>query len=56
MRFALAAKKLKFETIPVNILKGETRAAEHVARNPAGHVPCLVIDGKTILESVAMIE
>jgi maleylacetoacetate isomerase len=56
VRFALAAKKLKFETIPVNILKGETRAAEHVARNPAGHVPCLVIDGKTILESVAMIE
>jgi maleylacetoacetate isomerase len=56
VRFALAVKKLKFETIPVNILKGETRGAEHVARNPAGHVPCLVVDGKTVIESVPIIE
>lgn len=56
VRFALAAKKLKFETIPVNILKGETHSDEHVARSPTGHVPCLVIDGKTVIESVAIFE
>jgi maleylacetoacetate isomerase len=56
VRFALAAKKLKFETIPVNILKGETSGAEHVARSPTGHVPCLILEGKTIIESVPIIE
>lgn len=56
VRFALAAKKLKFETIPVNILKGETGAPEHVARSPMGHVPTLLLDGKTLIESVPIIE
>jgi maleylacetoacetate isomerase len=56
VRFALAAKKLKFETIPVNILKGETSSESHVSRSPTGHVPCLVLDGKTLIESVPIIE
>ncbi|MEO8874583.1 MAG: maleylacetoacetate isomerase [Polyangiaceae bacterium] len=56
VRFALAVKKLAFQTVPVNILKGETHSPEHVKRSPTGHVPCLVIDGKTMIESVAIIE
>jgi maleylacetoacetate isomerase len=32
------------------------RGAEHRARNPIGHVPALFIDGRTLAESVAIIE
>jgi len=56
VRFALAAKKLAFETVTVNILKGETHSAEHVARSPTGHVPCLILEGRTLIESVPIIE
>jgi maleylacetoacetate isomerase len=56
VRFALAAKKLAYEMVTVNLLSGEQHAAAHVARSPTGHVPCLVIDGQPIIESVAIIE
>ncbi|HEX7665427.1 MAG TPA: maleylacetoacetate isomerase [Polyangiaceae bacterium] len=56
VRFALAAKGLAFETRTVNLLKGEQGQAEHVHRAPSGHVPCLEIDGRPMIESVAIIE
>jgi maleylpyruvate isomerase len=56
VRLALAAKRIRYESIPVNLLKGEQRIAEHLMRSPMGTVPCLVIDGKAFVESVAIIE
>ena len=56
MRFALAAKKLPYEMVTVNLLKGEQTSGEHIARSPTGQVPCLMIGGRAIIESVAIIE
>ena len=56
VRFALAVKKVHYEMITVNLLKGEQASTEHVARSPTGHVPCLVVDGRPMIESVAIVE
>jgi maleylacetoacetate isomerase len=56
VRLALAWKKVPHKAIAVNLLKGEQRSPEHLAKNPMGFVPCLVVDGKPFTESVAIIE
>ncbi len=56
VRIALHAKKLPFEYVAVNLLKGEQGAAPHRARNPSGYVPALSVDGKIVFESVAILE
>lgn len=56
VRFALAAKKLAYEMITVNLLAGEQNADVHKSRSPTGHVPCLLIEGRLFIESVAIIE
>lgn len=56
VRIALAVKKLAYDSVAVNLLKSEQRTAEHRARSPMGHVPCLFIDGQPFIESVAIIE
>jgi maleylacetoacetate isomerase len=56
VRLALAWKKVPHESIAVNLLKGEQRAPEHLAKNPMGFVPCLLVEGKPFTESVAIIE
>jgi len=56
VRFALAVKKLPYQSIPVNLQKGEQHGEEHRARSPTGYVPCLFIDGRLVVESVAIIE
>jgi len=56
VRWALAIKGIPFASVPVDILKGEQLAPEHRARNPMGHVPALFIDGRTLAESVAILE
>src|SRR4051812_34596631 len=56
VRIALGYKKLAHEQIFVNLLDGEQKTPEHLARNPIGHVPTLTIDGVTYTESVAIIE
>lgn len=40
----------------MNLLKGEQASDAHIARSPTGHVPCLVIDGRPVIESVAIVE
>jgi glutathione S-transferase len=37
--------------VPVNVLKGEPRQPEHVARHPFGKVPVLDQDGFRIIET-----
>ncbi len=56
VRFALGHKGLAVRTIPVNLLKGEHVSAEHRSRHPMGRVPCLLVDGRPFVESVAIIE
>jgi len=56
VRFALAAKGLAYESVPIDLLRGEQRHASHTARSPTGFVPCIVIDGRALVESVAIIE
>lgn len=41
VRIALHLKGLDFETVPVNLLTGEHRAAAHLSRNSLGRVPVL---------------
>jgi maleylacetoacetate isomerase len=57
LRWALAIKGVAFESIPVNLLTGEQSSAEHLARNPLGRVPTLVLeDGRALTETVAIFE
>jgi len=56
VRFALAVKKLAYQSIPVNLRDGEQHRDEHRARSPTGYVPCLYVDGRPLVESVPIIE
>ena len=56
VRLALGFKGLAYEPVFVNLLKGEQRGDEYRAKNPIGHLPCLVVDGVKYLESTAIIE
>jgi maleylacetoacetate isomerase len=56
VRIALNVKGLAYEYVPVNLLEGEQGGDAHRARSPTGYVPCMVLDGVTYVESVAIIE
>jgi len=62
VRIQLAAKGIPFETIPIDLLKGENRTEEFMAKNPIGQVPLLEFSdlktGETvcIAQSMAIIE
>jgi glutathione S-transferase len=43
-----------FEQVPLNVLKGEPRAADHLERHPFGKVPVLDHAGLRILETAAI--
>ena len=45
-----------FDTVPLDILKGETRTPEFYAKNPNGRIPLLELDdGRTLSESIAIL-
>ena len=44
-----------FEQVPINVLAGEPKSAEHTARHPFGKVPVLDHDGLRILETSAIV-
>lgn len=56
VRWALALKNVKYDSVPVNILAGEQRSPAYVAKNPSGFLPTLEIDGKFYGESLALLE
>lgn len=56
VRIALHLKGLEYESVSINLLDGEQTTEAHRARSPTGYVPCLVLDGATYVESVAIIE
>ncbi len=43
-----------FDTMPVNLAKGEHHEAEYLRLNPKGKVPALIIDGNVLTENVAI--
>ena len=56
VRIALAWKGLPYRQAPVNILTGEHRAPGHLALNPQGRVPVLVVDGEALTQGPAILE
>jgi len=56
VRLALAAKRLAYRIVPVNLLASEQTAEPHIQRSPTGYVPALVVDGVAYFESVAILE
>ena len=55
VKMLLAEKQFTdFEQIQVNVLAGEPKQAEHLARHPFGKVPVLDHDGLRILETSAI--
>ena len=56
VRLALAQLSIPFKLVEVDILKGETRTPEFLAKNPSGHVPLLeVTPGRYLPESNAIL-
>jgi glutathione S-transferase len=45
IRMLLAEKGVQYEQVPVNVLRGEPRQPEQMARHPFGKVPVLDHDG-----------
>ncbi|HZP41068.1 MAG TPA: glutathione S-transferase family protein [Candidatus Binatia bacterium] len=57
VRIYLAEKGLQIPLVPVNIVTGENRTREFLAKNPAGGLPVLELDDGTCLpESLAIIQ
>jgi glutathione S-transferase len=54
VRMVLADKGIEYDQVPVNVLAGEPRQPEHLARHPFGKVPVLDIDGLRIRETDAI--
>lgn len=56
VRIALNLLAIDYKTVSINLLEGAHRKPEYLALNPQGLVPTLVIDGKTLTQSLAIIE
>ena len=56
VRLALAQVRAPYRLVEVDILRGETRTPEFLAKNPSGHVPLLeVAPGRYLPESNAIL-
>src|SRR6202162_3461004 len=56
VRLGLAQLKIQHQLIEVDILKGDTRTPEFLAKNPSGHVPLLeVAPDRFLAESGAIL-
>jgi len=56
VRIALHHKKIPFESLPVNLVKGEQKSEEYARKNPLKMVPVLEIDDLVLTQSCAIIE
>ncbi|MDE4098449.1 maleylacetoacetate isomerase [Phaeobacter gallaeciensis] len=56
LRIALNLAGIEYQSIPVDLVKGEQRSPEHLARNPQGFVPVLEIDGLRLTQSLAILD
>jgi maleylacetoacetate isomerase len=56
LRIALNLKGLSPERRSIHLRRGEQRAADYLALNPQGLVPMLVVGGRPLTQSLAIIE
>ena len=55
VRMLLSEKKVAdYKQVPVNVLEGEPKSAEHRQRHPFGKVPVVDIDGFRVIETAAI--
>ena len=52
----MALKGIDYETKPVNLKQGDQFKPDYLKINPIGQVPCLLIDGVTLTQSLPIIE
>ena len=56
LRIALNLAGIPYQAISVDLVKGEQKSPEHLARNPQGLVPVLEIDGLRLTQSLAILD
>lgn len=56
VRIALNLLGLPYQSFPVDLLSGQHKQPEHLARNPQGLLPALDIDGHMLTQSLAIVE
>ncbi len=56
LRIALNLKGIETQSVPVDLRQDANLSAEFKAVNPQGLVPALVLDGRTMIQSPAIIE
>lgn len=56
VRIGLNLLGLTYDAVPVDLVTGAHKSAEHLARNPQGLVPALAIDGLMLTQSLAILE
>ncbi|WP_135504454.1 glutathione S-transferase family protein [Roseovarius aestuariivivens] len=54
VRMVLKDNGIDYDQVPVNVLEGETRQPDHLARHPFGKVPVLDIDDIRLRETAAI--
>jgi glutathione S-transferase len=56
VRLALALLNTPYDVVEIDILRGESRTPDFLAKNPSGHVPLLEVeDGRYLAESNAIL-
>ncbi|HEY0851503.1 MAG TPA: glutathione S-transferase [Bradyrhizobium sp.] len=55
VRLALALLNIPYEAVEIDILRGESRTPEYLAKNPSGQIPLLEVDGRYLAESNAIL-
>ncbi|HKF29514.1 MAG TPA: glutathione S-transferase family protein [Candidatus Binataceae bacterium] len=56
VRLALALLNTPYDVVEIDILRGESRTPDFIAKNPSGHVPLLEVEqGRYIAESNAIL-
>lgn len=56
VRICLNLKRVAYDSVPVNLLTGEQGAAANRAVNPQAFVPTLVVDGRPLVQSLAIVD
>ncbi|MGQ0682201.1 glutathione S-transferase family protein [Bradyrhizobium sp.] len=55
VRLALALLNIPYESIEIDILRGESRTPDYLSKNPSGQIPLLEVDGRYLAESNAIL-